>query len=219
LEWFKKNFSSFSITHGYKSSYTIINFTNNSQFNAATPLAEDISGNYFSEQLFTNVGLIEEFSPLVKIEMKLKNSLSLSGRINMDRAMTLNFNNNTMTQDRGKEYVVGLGYRIKDVPFNMRLQGKKIKFKGDLNIKLDVSLRDDLMMVRYFGEDINIENNQITGGQNMFNLRFMADYYLTKNLQTGLYYVQDASKYAISTTYPRQSISAGISFKYNLGNQ
>lgn len=219
LEWFKKNFSSFSITHGYKSSYTIVNFTNNSQFNAATPLAEDISGNYFSEQLFTNVGLIEEFSPLVKIEMKLKNSLSLSGRINMDRAMTLNFNNNTMTQDRGKEYVVGLGYRIKDVPFNMRLQGKKIKFKGDLNIKLDVSLRDDLMMVRYFGEDINIENNQITGGQNMFNLRFMADYYLTKNLQTGLYYVQDASKYAISTTYPRQSISAGISFKYNLGNQ
>jgi cell surface protein SprA len=219
LNWFKKNFSSFSISHAYRSSYTIVNFSNNSQYNANVPDALDISGNYFSKQLFTNVGLIEEFSPLVKVEMKLKNSFTLSGRINMDRAMTLNFNNNTLTQDNGKEYVIGLGYRFKDVPFNMRLQGKKMKFKGDLNLKLDVSLRDDLLMVRYFGEDENLENNQVTGGQKMFNLRFIADYNLTKNLQSGLYYVQDASRYAISTTYPRQSISAGISFKYNLGNQ
>ena len=155
----------------------------------------------------------------MKIEMKLKNSFSISARMNMDRAMTLNFNNNTLTQDNGKEYVVGFGYRFKDVPFSMRLQGKKITFKGDVNLKLDVSLRDDILMVRYFGTDTTLENDQVTGGQKMFNLRFIADYNLTKNLQAGMYYIQDASKYAISTTYPRQSISAGISFKYNLGNQ
>jgi cell surface protein SprA len=218
-KWFKKNFSSFSVSHAYRSSYTIINFTNNSQYDAFTPDALDIAGNYFNKQVFSNIGLIEEFSPLIKVEMKLKNSLSLSGRINMDRTMTLNFNNNTMTQDNGKEFVVGLGYRFKDVPFTMQLQGKKMKFKGDLNLKLDVSLRNDLLMIRYFGEDQNLENDQITGGQKLFNLRFIADYNLTKNLQSGLYYIQDASKYAISTTYPRQSVSAGISFKYNLGNQ
>ncbi len=219
LEWFKKNFSSFSITHGYKSLYTIANFSNNSQYNPSIPSSTDLSGNYFSDKLYTNVNLIEEFSPLVKIEMKLKNSLSLSGRINMDRSMTLNLNNNTMTQDNGREYVVGFGYRIKDVKTNMSLQGKKIKFTGDINLKLDVSLRNDLLMVRYFGEDESIENNQVTGGQKMFNLRFIADYNLTKYLQAGMYYIQDASSYEISTTYPRQSISAGVSFKYTLGNQ
>jgi len=218
MKWFKKNFSSFSISHAYRSSYSVVNFSNNLQYDTATPDALDISGNYFNERLYTNVGLIEEFSPLVKVEMKLKNSFSFSGRINTDRLMTLNLNNNTMTQDNGTEYVVGLGYRIKDLPFTMRLQGKKQKFKGDLNLKLDVSLRDNKMIIRYFGEDDAIENDQVTGGQNVFNLRFMADYSLTKNLQTGLYYLQDASKYAISTTYPRKSISAGISFKYNLGN-
>ncbi len=220
LKWFKKNFSSFSISHAYRSSYSIVNFSNNLQYEEASngvPLL-DLSNNYFNKRLFTNIGLIEEFSPLVKVEVKLKSSLSLSGRINRDRMMTLNMNNNTMTQDNGTEYVVGLGYRIKDVPFTIRLQGKKQKFKGDVNLKLDVSLRDNKMMVRYFGEDIDLENDQVTGGQNLFSLRFIADYSLTKNLQAGLYYIQDASKYAISTTYPRKSISSGISFKYNLGN-
>jgi cell surface protein SprA len=113
--------------------------------------------------------------------------------------------------------VVGLGYRLKDIPFNMRLKGKKIKFKGDLNLKLDVSLRDDQMMVRYFGENDEI-NDQITGGQNIFNLRIIADYSLNKNLQAGFYYLQDASDYQLSASYDRRSISSGISIKYNLGN-
>ncbi len=142
----------------------------------------------------------------------------MSGRLNRDRMMTLNFNNNTMSQNTGTEYVVGLGYRIKDLPFTMRLKGKKVKFKGDLDLQLDVSLRDDMMMVRYFGEDDSIENDQITGGQKEFNIRFVADYALTKHLQAGFYYIQDASAFQISTSYDRRSISSGISFKYNLGN-
>ncbi|PID68253.1 MAG: cell surface protein SprA [Flavobacteriia bacterium] len=217
-KWFRKTFSNFTITHGYRSSYSILNFSNNLQYDAANPEMPDVSGNYFSPELYTNVGLIEEFAPLVGVNIKLKNSFSVSATVNKDRFMTLNFNNNTMTQDFGTEYVLGLGYRVKDVPFNMKLQGKKMRFKGDLNLKLDVSLRNDLMMVRYFGEDETFENNQITGGQKMFNLRFIADYNLTKNLQTGFYYIQDASRYAISTTFPRQSISAGLSFKYTLSN-
>lgn len=217
LKWFKKRFKSFSISHAYKSSYSVLNFANNLQYNAETPTAIDISGNYFNEKLYTNVGLIEEFSPLVKLEMKLKNSFSVEGRINQDRMMTLNFNNNTMTQNAGTEYVVGLGYRLKDIPFTMRIKGKKIRFKGDLNMKVDVSLRKDKMMVRYFGEDDDL-NDQVTGGQNTFNLRVIADYALSKNLQAGFYYIQDASAYEISTSYDRRSVSSGISVKYNLGN-
>ena len=93
-----------------------------------------------------------------------------------------------------------------------------MKFKGDLNMKLDVSLRDDKMMVRYFGLDNSTENDQITGGQQTFGLKFVADYSLSKNLQAGLYYNQDASAYQLSTAFDRRSISSGISIKYTLGN-
>jgi len=218
LKWFKKRFKNFSISHGYRSSYSIVNYTNNLQYKSPTSLDTDEAGNYFNEKLYSNVGLIEEFSPLVKVDVKFKNSFSLNARINRDRMMTLNFNNNTMTQNSGTEYVLGIGYRLKDLPFNMVLKGKKIPFKGDLNMKLDVSLRDDKMMVRYFGEDNTSQNDQITGGQNVFNLSFIADYALTKSLQAGVYYMQDTSAYKIKTTYDRQSVSAGISVKYILGN-
>jgi len=218
LKWFKKRFKTVSISHAYRSSYSILNFTNNLQYNKNDPYAElDLSGNYISDKLYTNIGLIEEFSPLVKLEVKLKNSFSIEGRINRDRMMTLNFNNNTMTQNTGTEYVVGLGYRLKDIPFNMRIKGKKIKFKGDLNMKLDLSLRDDATWVRYFGEEDEI-NDQATGGQTIFNFKLIADYALSKNLKAGFYYLQDSSKYLISTSYDRRSISSGISVKYNLGN-
>lgn len=219
MKWFKKRFKNFSVSHAYRSSYSVLSFTNNLQYDPYNPTANlDLAGNYQNEKLFTNVSLIEEFSPLVKVDMKMKNSLSISGGIKTDRMFTLNFNNNTMTQNNGTEYVVGLGYRIKDLPFTMRLKGQKMKFKGDLDLKVDASIRDDITMVRYFGIDNAAENDQITGGQTNFNIRATADYALTKHIQAGFYYIQDASAYKISTSYDRRSISAGISFKYNLGN-
>ena len=218
LKWFKKHFKNFSISHGYRSSYTILNFQNNLQYDENNPTLTDNAGNYLNQRLFTNVSLIDGFSPLVKVDVKMKNSFSINLRVNRDRMLTLNMNNNTMTQNTGSEYVIGVGYRIKKLPFTMKLKGRRMKFKGDLNMKLDVSLRDDKMMVRYFGLDNSTENDQITGGQQTFGLKFVADYSLSKNLQAGLYYNQDASAYQLSTAFDRRSISSGISIKYTLGN-
>jgi cell surface protein SprA len=60
--------------------------------------------------------------------------------------------------------------------------------------------------------------NQITGGQDVFSLKLSADYNLNKNLIATFYYDQSASRYAISTSFPRQSINTGISINYILGN-
>jgi cell surface protein SprA len=211
LKWFKKHFKNFSLSHGYRSSYSILNFQNNMQYNEADPLAVDNTGNYLNKKLYTNVSLIDEFSPLIKVDIKLKNSLSFNLRMNSDRMLTLNMNNNTLSQNTGKEYVIGLGYRIKNLPFSIRLKGNKQKFKGDLNMKLDLSLRQDKMMVRYFGLENAAENDQITGGQTAYGIKFIADYALTKNLQAGVYYLQDATSYQVSTSFDRRSISSGIS--------
>lgn len=215
MKWFKRNFRSFSLSHAYKSLYTITNYTNNSAYNIAAPYSNpDISGNYQSSKLFTNVNLIEEFSPLIKMDVKFKNSFSFTGRLNKDRALMLNFNNNTITQNSGTEYTLGLGYRIKDLAMNFRIRGKKTRIKGDLNLKADVTLRDDKTVIRAIDQD----NNQVTGGQRLLSIKFFADYALSKNLTASFYFDQSASSYAISTTFPRQSISSGLSVRYVLGN-
>ncbi len=215
MKWFKEHFRSFSISHNYNSLYSITSFSNNLEYNDSSPYAEtDIAGNYFNKTLFTNVNLIEEFSPLIKVDMKMKNSVSFTGQINKDRGITLNFNNSTITQINGIEYIVGLGYRIKDLAMKFRFGGKETKLKGDLNLRADISLRDNKTIIRAIGED----NNQVTGGQRLLSLKFFADYAVSKYLTASFYFDQSSSKYAISTTFPRQSISSGLSVRYVFGN-
>lgn len=213
-KWFKKNFSSFTLAHGYKSSYTIGNYTSNAQYDVDAPNKTNTSKNYQPELLITSATLIDEFSPLVRLDVKMKNSFSLKGEIRKDRSLTLNFNNNTLTDIKGTEYVIGFGYKIRDVKFVTRFTGKKETLKGDINLRADISLRDNLTLIRSIDE----QNNQITGGENLFGLKFIADYNLSRSLTASFYYNHQTFRYAISTTFPRQSINAGINLIYKLGN-
>jgi cell surface protein SprA len=213
-KWFKKNFSTFVISHGYRSSYTVSSFTNNLQFNDdVTSPNINAADNYEPELLVSAVTLVDEFSPLIKVDMKMKNSFSLRGEIKRDRTLTMNFNNSTLTDIKGTEYIVGLGYVFKDVKFSTRFTGKKETLKGDINLRADISLRDNLTQIR----SVDIDNNQISGGQRLFSLKFTADYRLNSNLTASFYYNHQTSKYAISTTFPRQAINGGFNIIYNLG--
>ena len=214
MKWFKKNFRSFSVSHSYNSLYSITSFSNNLDYDPSNLSKEDIAGNYLNKTLFTNVNLLEEFSPLIKVDVKMKNSVSFSGRINKDRGLTLNFNNNTITQIKGTEYVIGLGYRIKDLAMKFRFGGDLTKVKGDLNLRADISLRDNITVIRAIDQD----NDQVTGGQRLLSLKFFADYAVSKSLTASFYFDQSSSQYAISTTFPRQSVSSGLSIRYVLGN-
>lgn len=215
IDWFKDNFSSFTLTNGYKSSYTIFNYTNNLQYDITNPSKiNDVSGNYQSQLLISSVSLMDEFSPLIKIDVKMKNSFSFKGEIRKDRTLTMNFDNSTLTDIKGTEFIFGVGYRLKNVAFNTRFAGKRQKLKGDINMRMDISVRDNLTLIR----SVDVENNQISGGQKLLSIKFAADYKLNRNLTTSFYYNHNTSKYAISTTFPRQSINAGFNLIYNLGN-
>ncbi|CAM1345870.1 T9SS outer membrane translocon Sov/SprA [Tenacibaculum crassostreae] len=213
-KWFKKNFSSFTLSHGYNSVYSISNYTNNLQYDSESITNTNTSGNYQPELLISSATLIDEFSPLIKVDFRMKNSISFKGEIRKDRTLTLNFNNNTLTDIKGTEYVLGFGYKIRDVKFVTRFTGKKETLKGDINLRADISLRDNLTLIRSVDE----ENSQITGGEKLFGLKFIADYNLSRNLTASFYYNHQTFEYAISTSFPRQSINAGINLVYNLGN-
>lgn len=145
--------------------------------------------------------------------MKMRNSFSLRGEVKSDRTLTMNFNNSTLTDIKGTEYILGMGYVFKDVKVNTRFTGKKQTLKGDVNLRADVSLRDNLTQIRSVDED----NNQISGGQRLFSIKFTADYRLSSSLTASFYYNHQTSKYAISTTFPRQAINGGFNIIYNLG--
>lgn len=136
-------------------------------------------------------------------------------QINKERTLSMSFDNNLLTEVHGIEYVVGVGYRIKDVVFSSKLADNPTGIiKSDINIKADLTLRDNQTIVRY----LDYDNNQLVGGQNVWTLNTTADYSLSKNLTIIIYYNHSFSKPVISTSYPLTNITSGITLRYTFGN-
>jgi cell surface protein SprA len=213
-EFFKKTFKRFSLKQNYRASYTVNSFRSNFNY-TSTPDGVDDSGNFYVPTIMSNVTLVEQFNPLVRIDFELKNSFKLLTQINRDRALSMSFDNNLLTEVHGVEYVVGLGYRIKDVIFSSKLADNPTGIiKSDINIKADLTYRDSQTIVRY----LDYDNNQLGGGQNIWTLNTTADYSLSKNLTIIFYYNHSFSKPVISTSFPLTNISSGFTFRYNFGN-
>ena len=51
--------------------------------------------------LYTNVNLVEQFNPLLKLDFELKNSLQVSAEVRKDRALSLSLDNNLLTETSG----------------------------------------------------------------------------------------------------------------------
>jgi len=214
MKWFKKHFKRFSLTHGYNATYTINQFRTNLDYDADNPNALDQGGNFKNETLFSNVNLMEQFSPLVKIDMEMKNSFKILAEVKKDRLLSMSFDNNLLTEIKGNEYILGLGYRFKDVKIRSKLAGPRQIIKSDLNMKADLSLRENKTIIRY----LDLDNNQVTAGQTIWSLKYSADYAFSKNLTGIFYFDYSFSEYAISTAFPQTTIRSGLTLRYNFGN-
>lgn len=216
--WFKEKFKRFSLSHGYRSAYSINSFQTNLErtqmVNDGLEPINNENKNFLPETIMNNVVLTDQFNPLVKVDFEMKNSMSVLAEIRSDRALSLSFDNDLLTEINGKEYTLGLGYRFKDVQFVTNIGGDQQRLKGDLNLKADITLRDDVTIIR----NLDIDNNQITSGKNLMSLKFRADYALSKSLNVLFFYDHSFSKFAVSTAFPQTSINSGFTLVYNFGN-
>ncbi len=219
VKWFKKRFKRFSLAHGYRSDFTINRFQSNLEFDASDTGAErfDQGGNVKNELLFGNVNLTEQFSPLLKVDLETKSSIKVSTEIRRDRALSFSFDNSLLTEVSGSEYVIGLGYRVKDITFATRLGskgGRRRVIKSDLNLKADLSLRQNETVIR----NLEVDNSQVTSGQDIYSIRLTADYALSKNLTGLFFYDHTFSQFSVSTAFPQTNIRSGFTLRYNFGN-
>ena len=214
IKWFRKRFKRFSMSHGYRSNYTINQFQTNLEYDDAEPEATDESDNFLSPTLYSSINLTEQFSPLIRLDMEMKNSVKILAEWKKDRALALSFDNNLLTEIQGNEFILGLGYRIPDLSFATRIAGRKQVIKSDLNLRADFSLRQNETLIRY----LDLDNVEVTAGQDIYSLKFTADYALSKNLTTLFFYDHTFSEYSISTAFPQTTIRGGFTLRYNFGN-
>ena len=214
-QFFKDSFKRFSVQHSYKSSYTINAFRSNLDYNPNNPGATDTGGNLLNQTIIQNINLVEQFSPLVRIDFETKSAFKILAEMKKDRALSLSFDNNLLTEVKGLEYIIGFGYRIKDVTFNSRMaDNAQGIIKSDINIKTDFSLRNSQTIVRH----LDYDDNQLAGGQNIWSVKLTADYAFSKYLTAIFFYDHSFSKAVISTTFPLTNIRSGVTIRYSFGN-
>ena len=214
LKSFKKTFQRFTISHGYRASYTINNYQANLNFDPNNLSKIDGAGNYLNKTIFSNINLVEQFNPLIRLDIELKNSFKLLAEFKKDRALSLSLDNNLLTESFGNEYIVGFGYRFKNLKMNTRIGGRRSRLQGDLNIKADISYRKNQTILR----NLEYDNNQVTAGQTQLSIKFSSDYSISQNFTALLFYDHNFSEFAISTAFPQTTIRSGITIRYNFGN-
>lgn len=215
--FFKERFKRFSIQHAYRASYTINSFRSNLDYNGIQGSQQDNGGfgNFYNKTIIGNINLVEQFNPLIRVDFEMKNAFKILAEIKKDRSLSMSFDNNLLTEVQGKEFIVGLGYRFKDVIFSSQLADNPTGIiKSDINLKVDFSYRNNKTIVRY----LDYDNNQLGGGQNIWSAKLTADYSFSKNLTAIFFYDHSFSKPVISTSFPLTNIRAGFTMRYNFGN-
>jgi cell surface protein SprA len=215
MKWAQKYFQSVSLTHGYRSSYSVNSFLLNLDYlpvegNSAS---RDTIHNFIPKYTVQQITISEQFAPLLGIDMVWKNSLQTRFEYKRDRTLTLAYSNLQVTEIRGTEYTIGLGYKIKkfSLPF-IRTGGGKKKLSNDLNLRADFSLRDSRTILRKLIE----QTNQPSAGTQTLTYKFSADYAINERFNIKLFYDYTGNEPFVSSAYPNSNVNAGISLRFTL---
>jgi cell surface protein SprA len=215
LKWFKDIFQTFSVSHAYNNNFSVGSYTTNIRYNAdkdGLQYVKDALNNFIPQKEIAQVSINEQFSPLLNFDMALKNSLLAKAEIKKSRNIALTFSNGQLTELTSTEYVFGLGYRFKDISLTFNFSGVAKKIKSDLNIKADVSIRENKTILRKLIEGVN----QISAGQRVISINLSADYQLSQKFTIRAFYDQVLNTPYVSNQFPNSNINSGISVRFTL---
>ena len=211
----KKIFKTVNLTHGYKSAFTISTWSANVNYNPEQQMAVYSGTNTrIPEYDLSQILLMEQYAPLLGINMTLNNSLNPTIEYKKSRTVTLGFSNNQITEVNGREIVIGLGYTFKDLGFTIgALESTNTrKVSNDLKIKLDIGFRRDQTILRSIDE----RNSQISAGQNKINVYLTGDYNFSQRLSMQAFFKYDMTNPFIANSYKTTNVFAGITARFSL---
>ena len=223
LPWMRDHFKSINLTHAYTCKYAIGSYSTYSTWMPAGDLdnkqvgfVRDVATDYpipSAAYDISSVNLSENFSPLIGVNMTMKNSLSAKVEYRKQRNISLNVNSVQITEGHTNEFVIGAGYTIKDLSFVAKGgDGRQKKVSNDLKINVDLSYKDIKTLLRKVEEDLT----QASSGNKVFGIKISADYVLSQKINLQFFYDHQGTTPLISSSYPIKADNVGINVKLML---
>lgn len=172
----------------------------------------------------SNVTITEAFSPLIGLNMTMKNSLSLKAEYRKQRNLALNVTSVQLTEGHTSEFVIGGGYTIKNLNFiTKKKDGGQKKVSNDLKLQVDVSYKDVKMLLRKVPGNIRDDHNELdrgitqaSSGNKVLAIKISADYVLSQKINLQLFYDHQGTTPLISSSYPVKADNIGLNIKLML---
>jgi cell surface protein SprA len=215
FEFVQKVFRSINLMHQYRSTYQIGQYTTNLSYitdGVGISSMRDLQDNYIQQYEINVVTISEQFSPLINVDMNWKNSLTTRFEWRKSRTVTLNLTSNQVADARINELIFGAGYRFDNVQIILKTGGGQKALKSDLNLRLDLSIRDNKTLARKLVEDVN----QPVVGQKVFSLGATADYILSDRFNLQIFADHTMNNPFVANTFPTSNTNFGFSLKFTL---
>lgn len=204
---------SVNISHWYKATYQVGSYVYNPNYNLYDiEQMRDLQRNFLPELDFSSVSIREQFSPLIGIDITLKNSLSTKFEIKKERNVILSLTNNQLSESMSYEYVVGAGYKISDFKLLVKSAAGKNSFSSDLNLRANLSLRNNTMIIRRIYE----KDAQGAQGQKVLTIQLSADYMLSDKFNLRMFYDRIVNTPFTSLSYATVNSNFGFSLRFSL---
>ncbi len=213
----KKIFKSITLSHSYKSTYSIGSFSSNLAYfgedgEGVRGFLRDNQMNFIPQYQIFSATINEQLSPLMSIDMTWQNSMLTKFELRKSRILSLSLNNNQLTETRNNDIVIGAGYRFKEVA--LPIEGRDIS--SDLDVRFDFSIRDNVTIIRSLARSPEDEREEPTTGDKRFTISLTADYVISNSLNIQLYFDRNVRTPYTSRSFLTAETNIGFSLRFSL---
>ena len=214
LPLFKDIFNSFTVNDAYTANLTLSSYVSSLYYQDEFALGhpsfiDSVSGNYVPYFQVPNISITEAFGPLIGVDAALKNNLTARFEFRKSRQVALSLIDYQVSETRSQELIIGGGYRIRGLRLPFSVFGIK-KLDNDLNIKLDIGIRDDKTSNSYLAQNVEV----VTRGQRVISISPSIDYIVSDRITLRMFYDRRQSIPYISSSYPITTTKAGITLRF-----
>lgn len=210
IPFFSDLFESVDIRDGYRSTYTIGNYTTLLQYqltNGAVS-SRDENNDFLPLYQFSSVTIFEQFVPLLGVDVRFKNNVTANLEYRQSRTLNLSLSNSQLAQQNENDIVFGFGYKTRNFrwPFGL-FNGKTLN--NDLTFKVDFSLRNNKTLVY----QADVPGAQISSGAQNITYRPEIDYVISQRFNLTLFYDSNITRPFTSQTFNTAFTNFGINLK------
>lgn len=216
LKAFKNILRTFTLRHGYRSTFTIGSYTSNLEYSPEDDgfsYIQDMQDNFIPEYQISNISINEQFNPLFSLDATWINSLTNRLEYRTSRSLAMSFSNNQLSETKSWELIVGSGYRFENLPLIFgSATGEQRTLQSDLRLNLDFSIRNNYTILRKLVE----ETNTRSAGQNILTIKTSAEYVVSEQITIRAFFDRVVNKPLVALSFPTANTSFGFSVRFTM---